>query len=56
MTDYDFECLMCGAQFDAEDFCGPAPESCPECGSPRSEMVEAKVAEENRRINAREER
>lgn len=56
MSDYDFECLLCGYQFDAESFCGPKPEKCPnhECGAPASNIVEVEQAKIGRQINARE--
>jgi rubrerythrin len=46
----DLECLLCGAQFEADD-----PDECPNCGGPPDDLIPIEQARENARINAQEE-
>jgi len=56
-VDFDFQCLLCGAQFDG--VLHVKPERCPECQAPERYIESAKVWDrieaENRAINKRDE-
>jgi rubredoxin len=54
MDEYDFECMLCGHQFDAESIiCGHfiKPDECPKCKAPKDNFITTAQAEQNRRIN-----
>ena len=57
MSDYDFQCLLCGSQFDG--ILRVTPERCPACGGPESDIVDADAVEEmimrNKAINKHDE-
>jgi len=54
--EFDFECTLCGAMLTGESFGGEIlpPEKCYVCGAPKSDLIDYRQAEENRRINAKE--
>lgn len=58
MSDYDFQCTLCGEQFDG-GVQHEKPDNCPACGAPEKYIVDAEAAEEheaeNRAINKHDE-
>jgi len=55
-AEWDYECTLCGAEIDSMWWNGKPiqPDKCPKCWATASDVIDYRQAEENRRINAKE--